>query len=712
MKLSSNECRTQGKTAVCLLVTLAWLGLLVGVAQDLKLRFGPFLEAGSLPRSFIVSVFFILAATAMFLLETWRPSLIGPLRRILRRLGWVRWLLVIAVGLAPGIFLLYTKWSEVFSGTFLRLFIYISALLLMSWLAARQTGQPIEWTGLLASAVLLATLFSLQLAFQGVVSYPFSLSWSEGNRLWDYSVRFGRRLYLYPANKPIRAYIDIGRQALWGLPFLLPNVSIVIVRLWSAVVFTLPYALLGWLLFWRTPVEVQSTGGPVATRSQRLGAWFLGGLWAYLFLSQGPIYTPLILAAALVAIAWIIPFIWRRPWLAAILAAAAGYYAKTSRFTWMFAPGIWAAMLSMVETAPIGTERPAPKWSLAYWGRAILLGLAGVIGGYGIPYAQSKIRSLLRGTELSSGSLTLEGLTVTAGRQPLLWDRLWPNPTYAPGIVLGLLMAVIPMILLLVVFAIRRRWHLDLWQKLALFGALLAFLVVGLVVSVKIGGGGNLHNMDMFLVSLLFTAGLAWRAGLGDWLVSLQAPLPRRASGAVWWVNLILLVTLLAPVVPDMLHARPLVLPSAERVEDALKAVQDAVAQARPQGEILFIDQRQLLTFGQVSEVPLVPEYEKKYMMDEAMAAERNEEAQKYFERFYRDLANHRFVLIISEPLWVKWQGDQEIFGNENDAWVKWISVPVLCYYQPVEMYQDVGLQFLVPKPKSPPSAEVTCPEY
>ena len=45
-------------------------------------------------------------------------------------------------------------------------------------------------------------------------------------------------------------------------------------------------------------------------------------------------------------------------------------------------------------------------------------------------------------------------------------------------------------------------------------------------------------------------------------------------------------------------------------------------ANARSQGEILFMDQRQLLTFGYVRNVPLVPEYEKKVLMNAAMGAE------------------------------------------------------------------------------------------
>lgn len=81
-----------------------------------------------------------------------------------------------------------------------------------------------------------------------------------------------------------------------------------------------------------------------------------------------------------------------------------------------------------------------------------------------------------------------------------------------------------------------------------------------------------------------------------------------------------------------------------------------------------------------------------------------------YFAGFYQDLADHRFSMIVSEPLRVSFQGTTYEFGNENDAWVKWVSIPVLCYYEPVETFPQFGTQLLVPKPKSSPVEGVTCP--
>jgi hypothetical protein len=278
-----------------------------------------------------------------------------------------------------------------------------------------------------------------------------------------------------------------------------------------------------------------------------------------------------------------------------------------------------------------------------------------------------------------------------------MWDRLWPNETYSLGIVYGLLLVAGPLAALLLYAAMRGRWRLNVWQSLAVAGMLLAFLVVGIIVSVKIGGGSNLHNVDMFLIGLLFAGVLAWESGLREWVLA-----PNRNT---WPVTAFVLVLVLFPAWNGLLLAQPVTLPDAQQSQSALTQVQTYVDHARERGDILFLDQRQLLTFGYVSNVALVPEYEKKLVMDHAMA-----EDEAYFNAFYRELAAHRFSLIVSEPLRVEFQGSVYHFGNENDAWVRWVSHPILCYYHPVFTVQELNLQLLMPKEKSRPGGGGECP--
>ena len=131
--------------------------------------------------------------------------------------------------------------------------------------------------------------------------------------------------------------------------------------------------------------------------------------------------------------------------------------------------------------------------------------------------------------------------------------------------------------------------------------------------------------------------------------------------------------------------------------------MREEVVQFAQSGEVLFMDHRQLLTFGYIPAVPFVPEYEKKYMMDQAMGNNA-----QYFQTYYQDHAQKRFALIVSEPLRTK--SREEIggpFSEENDAWVLWVSNPTLCFYEPLYIEPDVNVELLVPR-QNP----VGCEEY
>jgi hypothetical protein len=308
------------------------------------------------------------------------------------------------------------------------------------------------------------------------------------------------------------------------------------------------------------------------------------------------------------------------------------------------------------------------------------------------------MRELTQGIQAGTSIVSVEGVSGVMGRQPLLWDRLWPNQTFGPGIVFALLMAAGPLLALLAIYLFSR-WKLSWVQKLALGGVLLVFLAVGLIASVKIGGGSNLHNLDMFLIGLLFAAGLAWEAGAGRWLIEAG-----RRSG---WMAFLVLAAVAYPASNGLIDAAQHTLPDPDRVADAVHQIQKYADASKEKGDILFIDQRQLLTFGKIQGVTLVSDYEKKLMMDEAMA-----EDSTYFKPFYQDLARHRFSMIVVEPLRINFQGGEYEFGNENDAWVKYVSIPVLCYYEPAETNQDAQVQILTPKAKSAPQENTVCPEY
>jgi hypothetical protein len=192
----------------------------------------------------------------------------------------------------------------------------------------------------------------------------------------------------------------------------------------------------------------------------------------------------------------------------------------------------------------------------------------------------------------------------------------------------------------------------------------------------------------MLFVGLLLTAFLAWHGS--------KKPLfsPGKVYTQIEMVLLLLIVFL--PVVGSVLEIKPLDVPPDMEVQKAMARIIKEVDNAKKHGEVLFMDQRQLLTFGYVKDVPLVVEYEKKVVMDRAMLGD-----EAYFKPFFADMENHRFALIISDWLTERYTQDREGeigFGEENDAWVKWVAVPVLRYYVPVVQFKGMGVQILEPR--------------
>lgn len=569
---------------------------------------------------------------------------------------------------------LYSQYAVVFSGWWSKSIILIFITALLTWLFSEGDNQTYSFLASLKAIVLLSTIIILANELQTASSYPFSLGWSEGNRLWDYSILYGRDRYQIAADKSIPVYTSVGRQSLWGLVYLIPNASIFLARLWNVILFTLPYFILGLVAFFR--------------KHQKFDVWLMLALWTFLFLRGGPIYTPLVLAAILVAATRKLPL-----WLSFIFIAIAGYYATESRFTWVFAAGMWAALIAFLDT-----ESNLSKSTKQRWLRAIILGLFGVSFAYFMPKSlDDALLSFLTGEPgavnqaaavLASGEkgIAVSSLSDLLERQPLLWQRLLPNPTYTPGILLGLLITVGPLIFFLYLLGKKMPWKLNIWQRLLLFGELIAFLIVGLIISVKIGGGGDLHNLDMFLISLVIISSLIWHGGAKEKISDISN------QGLILKVSLFLVVFI--PALLGVLSAKHVEMPSMQEAQNGLNNIQSAV-NTYNEREILFIDQRQLLTFGIIDNINLVPEYEKKHLMDMAMADDAN-----YFEPFITDMKNQRFSLIVSEPLYVQYQQvDYEGgFGQENNSWVKWVSVPILCNYESIETNTDHKYELLIPR--------------
>jgi len=671
---------------ICCSILLLFCAVRCGM--DIFIRYAEYLDKGKIVPSFLLICGILAFGTVFSAVLIWKPDLFSPLAGVKSRIPLPRRAAAVMLCLVPGVLYNFIRFCEPYQGLWIRIFLCGTFVLLASWLW--EAENELHFTGMTVCTLVFSAGFVLLTQFHDITNYPFSIGWSEGNRMWDYSVLFGKDLYDFPQDQTIPAYIDIGRQSLWGLIYLLPKVTIVMARVWNDILFTIPCALLGWALLRKDP----------SCKSSRLLAF---SLWAMLFLMQGPIYTPLTLAAVLTALGSRTPL----P-VNCLLTAAAGFYAVMSRSTWIAAPSAFAVFLQFLDPKANNSAHERK----ARWGKAIALGLSGLIGA-AVYMKREVFMGLFRsgaaetagsaGAEAASAAMdavpqifTPEWFRYYLGRQALLFDRLWPNETYRPGIVLGLAAAVLPVLLLILIWSRRKEWGLDGWQKLLLFAGSGIFLAAGLIFSVKIGGGSNLHNLDMFLILVLITAALAWKAGFGNWLAA------RIRSDSL--LCLLILAAILIPSWENMTKASPRRYPRSEITADAVDKIRTVINE-HPGEDILFMDQRQLLTFGTVPKIPLIADYEKKWMMDEAMS---NDAA--YFEPYIRDLKARRFAAIITEPLHIKFQGEGGDFSEENDLFVTYVSLPTLCYYEPAETFDEQGVQILIPRDSVLDAEGVTCP--
>ena len=594
-------------------------------------------------------MYLALALALIWSRQTTLPRLNGLLR-LRARLGWINYLIAAGILFVPLWIFGHSIWSGIFFSADLRLYFFILWVITLGFWLSR-ADELLGWEPLWAATLLVGGAASLTGYLLEVTNYPFALSWSEGNRMYDWSVMFGRARYIYPSDQPLKAFIDVGRQFLWGLPFLFPQADIVIVRFWDSFIFTVPYMLLGWLAFrhWR---------------EERL-PWLLTGVWVYLLLSQGPIYTPLVVCAH--------P---RCAGMALALTCRAGH-GHTGEF-----PGPDQPLDVAVCSVDVGDH---PGVYQRQNSRSPRLDARGGLRAGRHPGRLCAAVGIRAHKEVESFRFE-PGLHGRQNVQPgFALVPPVPEPDFRSGHFVGAHFGGWAARRLAVDFVKRKVWTPNLWQAAAVIGALAAFLGVGLAVSVKIGGGSNLHNVDMFLIGMVFAVVAATQG------TRLSSLIRDQLSGRL--ERIVILLMLALPAFAPFASLQTLGLPPSNEADEALAVIRTETAAAAEQGEVLFLDQRQLLTFGYVQDIALVSEYEKKVLMQNAIE---NDEA--YFAPYYRDLSMGRFTLIVSEPLKLGLSDEESNFGEENDAWVYWVAKPTLCFYKPLMTFKSVGVELLVPR--------------
>ncbi len=491
-----------------------------------------------------------------------------------------------------------------------------------------------------------------------VSAYPLTLGWSETSRYYYASLFFAPIVYGKWA--PLSS-LHPTRYLMQSLPFIISALPLWFHRLWQVLL---------WLAL--------SLGGglSLAKRISPRKRWLVWGIavWFFMFCFQGPVYYHLMVMVIVV----LLGFQRERLWRSLVFVALASIWAGISRVNWFPVPGMLAVALYVLEMP----YEDRNFWQ--YWRWPVLAVILGLVLAFGTQAGYAAISG--NPPEVFASSFN----------SPLFWYRLWPNEAYGPGIVHLLVTASFP--LLVVIFwqmfkdlmfikqrvRKRRKWHLL--RHLALLSILLALLGAGLVVSTKIGGGDNLHNLDAFLVMLAIVgAYLGFDRFQPDFdPTTTRYPLPVVLAVLAFLIPFVFVVDQLRPY-PD--H-------DFERAWEDIATLQQQIDAALVDGgEILFIQQRHLVTFDIIKGVALVPSYEKVFLMEMAMSGN-----EVYLGKFYEDLSNHRFDLIVSEPIALLTRPASDVFGEENNIWVARVAEPLLAEYEVVLKMVESQMYLLAPR--------------
>ncbi len=566
--------------------------------------------------------------------------------------------LLLAIGLAG--FALFTSipyFVRVFGGQpAVRYLLFF----LFGWIGAfgiRLLWKRIPWMTAFLCMVLFQSLIQLVLVFStAVTAYPFAMGWSETSRYYFPSLFLSKLVY--------------GQEYPW--PVLHPTLHLLLAP---------PYlfeAPLWFHRFWQVALRFLLIGLVVPPLLGRLSipdrfVRWMTGLWMFLFVFMGPLYFHLAVPVILMLLGFSLQN-QRRTWVVLILASI---WCGWSRVNWYPMPGMIAAVLYLLEQPVNGKS----LWR--YLSRPVLWVITGTL----VAFLSQRIYIYLSGANPVSFYTSLSS--------DLLWYRLLPNATYFLGLVPAALLASLP--IWLVMYSQIRSNRIEQWHpaRLLLIGAaLLVLFLGGLIVSLKIGGGADIHNLDAYWVVLLivfsYLVFAAYRMENRD--ISSSRPLP--------WILVFALF-----IMPAWAWTQYNIVYKTYDVKAAstvLQTLQDKVDKVNASGgKILFITQRHLISMHMLDGVKLVPEYEREDLMEMAMS---NNTA--YLDRFKKDMENQRFDLIVVDPLVFNVISRNRSFSEENNVWVRRVMKSILCNYREDIAFPADDISLYVPQ-----EGERTCPQ-
>jgi hypothetical protein len=619
------------KLGVDLSVSLPWQGLVAGLALMGLFSFLLLILTGTLYRERLLSLVKFPERIAN------GNTLIG--------------MVLVTVGLAGfSVVFMIPRLQESFGGQgWVRFLIFLSFSLVGMWGIKSLHRETSSWIALIAMALCQSSLHLLLVYWPRVTDYPFAMGWSETSRFYFPSLFLSEKVY--------------GQKYPW--PILHPTLHLLLA---PPYMFDAPL----WLhRFWQVAIRYLLVGAVVPAVIARLSIQarttrWLVGLWMFLFLFMGPVYFHLTIPVILVLLGFS-PQNDRRTWMVVLFASI---WCGWSRLNWYPMPGMIAAVLYLMEVPYRG------KTLLSYLRKPALWFVIGTLTAY----LSQRVYIVLSGIPDS-------GIFYTSLASDLLWYRLWPNASYFLGILPGALLASLPAWIAMYV-VIRGRtsdWHPI--RLVLIFAALLVLFAGGLVVSLKIGGGANLHNMDAYfsllLIVLAYFVFARYRPEYGE----IAQPVPLH-----WLLVSALIVMPAWSYLQFNIGSRGL--GNTTRTQVVLTKLQERVDQVNAQGgEVLFITQRHLISMHMLDGVTLVPEYEREDLMEIAMANNL-----QHIQAFREVMEDQRFALIVVDPLNYNTLSRQRSFAEENNVWVTRIMKPILCNYREEMAFPADEIALYVPQ--------------
>lgn len=480
---------------------------------------------------------------------------------------------------------------------------------------------------------------------------PFALGWSEGSRFYNASTFASQQLYQRQLPLPI---LHPSRYLMQAVPFFIGIRDILAHRIWQVLL---------WLgvTLWGSWLVAKRVGDNL-----KFPLWMLVG-FIFLFFFQGAVYYHLMIVVILILLGYkrgarVRTF---------IFVIMASVWAGISRVNWIPVPGLLAMTLYLIDEPLKGKGWIQYLVWPAVW---TIFGLA---------------TGLIAKQVYINNSGENPALFDSAFSSALLWYRLLPNSTYFLGILPAIILACFPLAVLMFTKlknGVLRAVHWLRWLLVA--GILAVFLFGGILVSLKIGGGGDLHNMDAFLVLfLVFALNLiVGNVCLDEDVEEGTSAMPEKA---VW-----LLLALIVPIFFTFTKVGTIEFVSGRDGKSDLEQLNLAIAEARLEpGEVLFIAERQLLAFDSVECDLIVEPYEKVFLMEMAMG-----ENQNYLNEFYLTLESGRYSMIVTDSINAAIQDRKRSFSEENNAWVRLVLEPMLEYYEPAIALQNGEVNILLPK--------------